>query len=146
YIENDGIGSLLGRNDERLLGRSREADAMALALQGALQRPAHRLFIVDDQDVPHAFCSRGRIMRKQVRSGSRHQSMRPRWAWATWRATAKPRPMPSRLRVMNGSNNSAAISAGGPGPESATSTVHVAGPAVPAASFFIVTSTQPPGP
>ena len=48
--------------------------------------------------------------------------MLPPCASATCRATAKPRPTPSRLPVTNGSNRRLATSAAGPGPESRTST------------------------
>ena len=37
--------------DERLLGRRGHGDGVALARQGALQRPADGFFVIDDEDV-----------------------------------------------------------------------------------------------
>src|SRR5262249_50431339 len=98
--------------------------AVPRARQGPFQGPAHGFFVIDDQDVAHRFAhsTTGSSMRKTVRSDSRRQQMVPPWASATWRATASPRPTPSRLLVTKGSKRRSTTSGGGPGPESAIST------------------------
>ncbi len=49
--------------------------------------------------------ARGKTMRKIVCPSSRRRSMRPPWASATRRATARPRPTPSGFEVTNSSKS-----------------------------------------
>ena len=53
HVEEDGVGLALGGQLERLLGGGGRRRGMALGGQGALQRPADRLLVIDDQDVFH---------------------------------------------------------------------------------------------
>src|SRR5204863_59221 len=80
-------------------------------------------------------------MRKHVLPSSRRHWMAPPCASATCRATARPRPTPSRLPVTNGSNSRAATSAAGPDPVS-----HMFTPTRPGGAGAAATSTRPPGP
>ena len=59
HVEDDGVGPLLGRERERLLGGGGRGDGMAFGGQGALQRPADRFLIVHNQDVFHGYSSEG---------------------------------------------------------------------------------------
>src|SRR5262249_3793803 len=62
YVHDDDVRYLLGRECQSFFGRSGGGDAKAVAGQAALERPANRLFIIDDQHVRsrgrHDFSSR----------------------------------------------------------------------------------------
>jgi hypothetical protein len=52
-IKEEDIGPLLVRQREGLFGGSGHGNGVAVAAQSALERPAHRFFIVYNQDVFH---------------------------------------------------------------------------------------------
>ena len=67
-----------GRFGQRLLGRRRDGDAVALARQGTLQRPGDGRFVIDDQDVSAgsfaghvclARCGGARVLYEEERCG-----------------------------------------------------------------------------
>src|SRR5262249_11861692 len=156
--EHNRVGPLPLRQYEGVLGGRGHGDSMPLLGERALQRPAHRLLIIDQKNMTHELCSKGNSIRKQVRSATLCQPMVPPCASTTCRAAGRPRPAPSGLPVTKGSNRRLATSGVGPGPLSVTSIRTDRQEVDESPSFFSpvffrggvisrsLTSTSPPGP